>query len=326
MFNDIDNIEDIYVSENDIDLSETEDNTMNMDSFCTQEDYTFIELSNSLYEMDYNSINMAESFLHHHGSSLTVDEVNESIQKASDFFNMESPMIVLNGESLGVDDIDLTMVNDDVFSFNPDNLQSIGITEKEGLDWAITHENTQRILQGLNTGFSEQQEELCCDYMSGVSVGIDSMNTEQMVNLLVKKQEAITHPAEQLHIEAFQEGQEFVKNYFAEHGHEPTFDDCLEHFKSSKSFSSTADPLAIVPNDEISFKGYTQSEIDHHISKAEKDMHEAKSRSDYWGNWIRKHGTDDLESAESKLRDANRDFESAKSEYNKWKHTHPDKK
>ena len=49
-------------------------------------------------------------------------------------------MIVSEGWTTGVFNRNLTTVNDDVLIFNPDQLQSMGITEKEGLDLVMTHE------------------------------------------------------------------------------------------------------------------------------------------------------------------------------------------
>ena len=206
----IDDLENIEIDDYEISESGTEEieSSISFDSSFAQEDFNSME-SSSLLGLDYDSINSAESFLHHYSGTLTLDDVNESIHSASDFFNMESPMIVSEGWTTGVFNRNLTTVNDDVLIFNPDQLQSMGITEKEGLDLVMTHENTHRALQGLETGFSDHQEELCCDYMSGVRAGLNSMNTEQMVNSLVSTPETITHPAGELRVEAIQEGQNY---------------------------------------------------------------------------------------------------------------------
>ena len=292
MLDDIDYIDDIDVSENDLVDYESEDTTNYVETSFEQEDVNLLESSTNLLGLDYDSINSAESFLHHYSGSLTLDDVNASIQSASDFFNMESPMIVSEGWTTGVFNRNLTTVNDDVLIFNPDQLQSMGITEKEGLDLVMTHENTHRALQGMETGFSEHQEELCCDYMSGVRAGLNSMNTEQMVNSLATTPETITHPAGELRVEAIQEGQEFASKFLAENGHAPTFDDCLEHFKSSDAFSHTADPLALVPNTGSSnedFHGYTQADVEWYehqarISSGSEQAHWLKE-----AKWARDH-------------------------------------
>ena len=156
----IDDLENIEIDDYEISESGTEEieSSISFDSSFAQEDFNSME-SSSLLGLDYDSINSAESFLHHYSGTLTLDDVNESIHSASDFFNMESPMIVSEGWTTGVFNRNLTTVNDDVLIFNPDQLQSMGITEKEGLDLVMTHENTHRALQGLETGFSDHQEE-----------------------------------------------------------------------------------------------------------------------------------------------------------------------
>ena len=69
-------------------------------------------------------------------------------------------------------------------------------------------------------------------------------------------------------------------------------------------------------------KGYTQSEINAHISKAERDM-------GYWKAEVRRHGElaeHDMwrESEISHMKSAERKYEAAKAEYNKWKGMKPD--
>ena len=260
-----DDIDYIDISETDLTGCEPGEDVSFIDTFCSQEDSNLLDSFSNLLELDYDSMNSAESFLHHYGGSLTLDDVNESIQSASDFFNMETPMIVSEGWTTGVFNRNLTTVNDDVLIFNPEQLQSMGITEKEGLDLVMTHENTHRALQGFDDVFSEHQEELCCDYMAGVRAGLNSMNTEQLVDSLIEIPETITHPSGELRVEAIQEGQEFASKFLAEHGHAPTFNDCLEHFKASASYSQTADPLAIVPNiahQDEDFHGYSQGDVE----------------------------------------------------------------
>ncbi len=292
MLDDIDYIDDIDISETNLADYESEDTANFVESSFNHEDVNLLDSSTNLLGLDYDSINSAESFLHHYSGSLTLDDVNASIQSASDFFNMESPMIVSEGWTTGVFNRNLTTVNDDVLIFNPDQLQNMGITEKEGLDLVMTHENTHRALQGIETGFSDHQEELCCDYMSGVRAGLNSINTEQIVNSLVSTPETITHPAGELRIEAIREGQEFASNFLAENGHAPTFDDCLEHFKSSDAFSHTADPLALVPNiggSDEDFHGYTQADVEWYehqarISSGSEQAHWLKE-----AKWARDH-------------------------------------
>ncbi len=112
------------IYENDLIDYESEDIAPFIDTSCTHEDFNLLESSSNLLGLDYDSMNSAESLLHHYSGSLTLDDVNESIQSASNFFfNMESPMIVSEGWTTGVFNRNLTTVNDDVLIFNPDQLQ-----------------------------------------------------------------------------------------------------------------------------------------------------------------------------------------------------------
>lgn len=260
-----DDIDYIDIDEDDSFDYESEETTTHIDTSTHQEDYTHLESSSNLSGLDFDNINSAESFLQQYSGSLTIEDVNDCVQSASDFFNMESPMIVSEGWTTGVFNKDLTTVNDDVLIFNPEQLQKLGITEKEGLDLVMTHENTHRALQGLDTGFSEHQEELCCDYMAGVRAGLNEMNIGQMANSFATMPETITHPSGELRIEAIQEGQEYAFNFLSENGHAPTFDECLEHFKTSNAYTQTSDPLTLVPNignTTEDFHGFTQDDVE----------------------------------------------------------------
>lgn len=229
------------------------------------DDFDLFDSSVNIFDLDYDSINTAESFLHCYGGTLTIDDVNASIHDASVFFNMESPMIVSEGWTTGVFNRDLTTVNDDVLIFNSEQLKSMGITEKEGVDLVMTHENTHRALQGVNSGFSDHQEELCCDYMAGVRAGLNSIDTQQMIGSLIGTSETLTHPAGTVRVKAIQEGREFAENYQRENGHSPTFEDCLEHFQSSDAFLLTDNPLAIIQNPTA--EGMSETNISNHSNE-----------------------------------------------------------
>lgn len=284
--------------------------SVSLDNTLRQEDFNLLESSHKLVDFDYNSINSAESFLHCYSGELTIDDVNESIQSASDFFNIESPLIVTEGWTTGIFTRDLTTVSDDVFIFNSDQLLNMGITEKEGLDLVMTHENTHRALQGLNMGLSEHQEELCCDFMSGVRAGLNSMDTTQMINSLSNTTESITHPAGELRVEAIKEGELFATNFIAENGNAPTFYDCLQAYKTSDAFSQTTDPLVIVRNighQSNEFHGYTQADVDWYEHQARIT---SGSEQAHWlkeAKWARDHihsfVSDDMEESMSHKND-----------------------
>lgn len=270
----------------------TLDHGLVIDSVNPYIDNSSVELINSIKAIDYESINSAESFFHHYRGGLSLEDVQDAIQNASDFFNMESPQVVTEGWTTGVFNRDLTTVRDDVLVFNLDQLEEMGITERDGLDLVITHENTHRALQSLDTHFSDHQEELCCDYMAGVRAGLNAIDTTQMAESLVNNPESLTHPAGTLRVEAIQEGYEYAQSYFAEFGHSPTFLDCLEHFSESGAFQLTTDPMTIVSNPQAGseeFHGYTQADVDYYEHQARISSGAEQARWLKEAKWARDH-------------------------------------
>lgn len=82
---------------------------------------------------------------------------------------------------------------------------------------------------------------------------------------------------------------------------------------------------AHVSHGEVSFKGYTQSEIDNKYHKAEMEYGHAKA--DYQRHMdLAKTGTMPNNDELAHARDAYRRMETAQKEMYKWKYTHPDKK
>ena len=104
-----------------------------------------------------------------YGETLTDEMILNSVQQASDFFNIDNPMAIAEDWTTGVyPNMDISPI-DDVLIFNREQLVGMGITEQEGLDLVMTHECAHRALQGMShLGFDSHQEELCCDFMAGV--------------------------------------------------------------------------------------------------------------------------------------------------------------
>lgn len=254
---------------------------------------------------------------------LTDDEVARSVHDASAFFNIDDPMIISEFRTTGVSTGLPFTENDDVLLFSRQQLQNMGITDKDGFDLVMTHEGSHRMLQAVSHTLSPHQEELCCDYMTGVRAGLNDMDITSVEHALAEQPEGSVHPIGSLRVEAINQGRQFAEQYIGEKGHAPTFEDCYEHF--CESFPEHHFDAESYDSDDI--KEYTQSEIDRHVAKAERDMQDAKSRIEYNANWIRKHGTGTIiHDAERGLRIAQHDYEHAKAEYNKWKYTHPDPK
>ncbi len=168
------------------------------------------------------------------GDSLSDEVVVQSVQEASDFFNMNAPMSVHEDWTTGVMTGMTFTENDDILVFNREQMQEMGITDKEGFDLVMTHEGAHRALQGMNTGFNSHQEELCCDYMAGVRAGLNGMDEGKMMASLEDTTESQSHPDGQRRVQAIEAGVAFAHEYRESHnGMPPTFSDCLEHFESS---------------------------------------------------------------------------------------------
>ena len=197
------------------------------------------------------------------GESLTDEMVQQSIHEASDFFHIDDPMIVAEYETTGVFLNGSEAFSDDILVFSREQMNDMGITGKETFDLVMTHEAAHRMLQGMETGFNAHQEELCCDFMSGVRAGLNGMDFSGMQESLALEQGSDTHPAGVSRVYSIKEGAEFAEVYKATHGTPPTFQECLEHFKENVGREQvtlrqygTAESTGSVAFVDSSYKGY----------------------------------------------------------------------
>lgn len=161
--------------------------------------------------------------------STIVDSVHES----SEFFNIDDPVAIKESFTTGVCPRNPLTEKDDILIVNRTQLDSIGITDKEGLDLVMTHEAAHRALQGMGLNFDSHEEELCCDYLSGVRAGLNNMDASKMEDSLIDSQESLSHPAGTDRVEALEKGEEFAREYYANHGCAPSLSECLENFSQS---------------------------------------------------------------------------------------------
>lgn len=292
-----------------------------------------------------------------YGETLTDEMIVNSVQQASDFFNIDNPMAIAEDWTTGVyPNMDISPI-DDVLIFNREQLVGMGITEQEGLDLVMTHECAHRALQGMShLGFDSHQEELCCDFMAGVRAGLNGIDVSQMENSLANTPVSDTHPGGADRVDSIEEGYKFAQEYYAVHGVAPTFSDCLDYYTGNADLADLAPDGQITlrpehttsvfaayesgeaigsvafvdsdPNDsELTFKGYTQDEINRKMAKAEKEQryHEAEARhhSSMAKNGLSKANTEyHAHEAEIHQKRANE----YKNEALKWKYTKPDEK
>lgn len=174
------------------------------------------------------------------GTGLTDDMIVQSVQEASDFFNMNAPMNIHEDWTTGVMTGMKFTENDDILIFNREQMHDMGITDKEGFDLVMTHEGAHRKLQGIDTGFNDYQEELCCDYMAGIRAGLNGMDEGKMEASLENTSATSTHPGGLSRVAAIKEGVAYAHEYLESHdGTPPTFSECLEHFNQTNVYDST---------------------------------------------------------------------------------------
>lgn len=242
----------------------------------------------------------------HFGAGLTDEMIVQSVQEASAFFNMNAPMNIHEDWTTGVMTGMSFTENDDILVFNRQQMIDMGITDKEGFDLVMTHEGAHRKLQGLDTGFTSHQEELCCDYMAGVRAGLNGMAEGKLEASLSGTAESSSHPDGAVRVEAIEAGVSFAHDYMETHnGVPPTFSDCLEHFNKTDVYASTLpqEPGHINLRPEATFddtessrpqlqreiKGFTQADVDWYEHQARIS---SGSEQQHWldeARWARNH-------------------------------------
>lgn len=289
-----------------------------------------------------------------YGKTLTDQMISNSVKQASDFFHIQDPMSVFEDYTTGVYPNSPLSPMDDILIFNREQLVGMGITEQEGLDLVMTHECAHRVLQGMShLGFDSHQEELCCDFMAGVRAGLNGIDVSQMENSLADTPVSDTHPGGTDRVDSIEEGVKFAQEYYATHGVAPTFSDCLDYFTGNADLADlapdgqitlrpeyqesvfiaydnveSAGSVGFVDNvcdeSDLSFKGYTQEEINRKMAKAEKEQRYNEGQARHHTS-MAKHGLSEsntkyhLHEAELYLKKANQYRE----EYIKWKYTKP---
>ena len=192
-----------------------------------------------------------------YGDTLTDEMISQSVQTSCEFFNMPMPELVAEFETTGVFPLDSSTVMDDILVFSREQLVNMGITEQDGLDLVMTHEQGHRALQSLNLDFDSHKEELCCDFMAGVRAGLNGMDFYQMERPLEDTIASDTHPGGADRIEAIEAGVKFAKEYYRVYNVAPAFSDCLDYFieNAGGEGSITPEQINLRPDDKITFRG-----------------------------------------------------------------------
>ena len=226
---------------------------------------------------------LPESWFHtvqeNYGFSLSDSDIIQSVHDASTFFHIDDPFIIQEDYTTGVYTNIAESTYDDILVYNRDQMEHMGITEKEGFDLVMTHEGAHRALQGLDTGYTSHQEELCCDYMAGIRAGLNGMDASVLEDALGDTEESASHPAGHLRVEAIGEGIAFAQDYMAEHGVAPTFNECLTHFNEIEGIDEVGDKpmITLRQEDDPSHLSVTREDVNHLEEKAQGIEREVKS-------------------------------------------------
>ncbi len=185
-----------------------------------------------------------------YGFNLTDEQIVRSVQEASDFFNMDSPAVIRDGWTTGVCTYLSFMESDDVLFINKHQMEAMGITGAEAFDLVMTHEGAHRALQGMDTGYTDHQEELCCDTMAGIRAALNDMPQDAidaMKNSLANTPASESHPAGVDRTQAIEDGYQFAKDYMIHHnGQAPSFSECLDHFDTVHHINSEVEIKGLV--------------------------------------------------------------------------------
>lgn len=177
-----------------------------------------------------SAFDMYESIHAMFGNTLSDEMIHESITRSCEFFHIDEPAGVVHGGSVGVYTLNPDIMNDDVMVFNREELFSLGISDQDSLDLIMTHEGAHRMLQDIEAELTPHQEELCCDFMSGVCAGLNDIDVDALKTSLADIAASKTHPEGVLRIATIEDGMEFAKEYMQEHGFPPTWTEAYEHF------------------------------------------------------------------------------------------------
>lgn len=276
-----------------------------------------------------SAMDMMQEYAQVHDFDLTADQIVQSVQDASAFFNIEMPAAIQYGQVTGVCTHLASIMGDDILYIDPEQMADMHITDQQAFDLVMTHEGAHRALQGLDTHFNSHQEELCCDMMAGIRAGLNEIPEdaiECMKASLADTHASDTHPEGTARVEVIDEGVRFAQEYYELHHCAPSLYECIDHFNEFEGLTEVNEIHGLVtlrPEDAPeAIKEYSKQEIN-------SRMHKAKNEMDYWKSQWAKHldlAKHDMwrECELSHAHSCQRKYEEAKQEYNHWKYEKPD--
>lgn len=205
---------------------------------------------------------------------LLPDEViTAAVSNACEFFNLpEVPIVSSDGVCVWPNDVHTTF--DDVLGVNREQLSDMGIISSDSLKLAYTHECAHRALQEYNS-YEGPQEELVCDYFSGIHAGLNDIDTGQFEEALGRTDGGGTHPNGALRVEAIEYGKQIAAEMQAQ-GITPSFEYCLDRFEdfhAEQTNVTSTDASSVNHASVVSFgSAYSKEE---YAAKAESCYKEA---------------------------------------------------
>ena len=278
-----------------------------------------------------SALEMMQHFEYAQGYSfdLTADQIVQSVQDASAFFNIDMPASIQYGEMTGVCTRLASIMGDDILYVDPDQMTNMHITDQQAFDLVMTHEGAHRALQGLDTNFTSHQEELCCDMMAGIRAGLNDLPAEAiecMKASLADTLESNTHPAGTLRVEIIDEGVKFAHEYYEQNHCAPSLYECIDHFNELQGLENVNEIHGLVtlrPDDAPeAVKAYSDEEIKERMLKAEHEMNYWKSQ---WENHLNDSENSLWQESDASHTDTfHRNYEEAKQVFQHWSNETPD--
>lgn len=265
-------------------------------------------INDMMSELDY------DSFRGLYGSEFTDEMIAHSVQTASDFFHIDNPESIYTSPlSTGVFLNNSDSIDDDILNIDIQQLKNLGISSQDSLDLVTTHETTHRMLQGMEElVFSTHQEELCCDFMSGVRAGLNGIDVSQMEKSLMKTIGGETHPSGDMRVDALREGIDFAISYIHDNLTSPTFDDCINHFRQ----------FEFMYNDNLSI-GFAETKPNHYLAELHQTMDDTLSTMHYWASRMEDYAdSEDIQRCAQKFMEAKQQFDEAEFQFRDTRDIH----
>ena len=123
----------------------------------------FYDTSITIFENIQKSYGLSDSWINDAQKyfELSDEDIIQSVEEASKFFGMENPMVIQDYKETCVKTGLPFTETDDILGVNRQQLQYMGLTDKDSFDLVMTHECTHIMVQAISDSLSSNQEELC---------------------------------------------------------------------------------------------------------------------------------------------------------------------